>query len=182
MGVNIQLHLYKSAKPEYIAKAMSILAGNDPNPTRIGVDARSEGYLVAAPPYTLKPSAFSYPMGNISFNAPSDVDCSWHECTIHLNDNPGGFTWLLIPPSTPFWIALARDLVNVFGGALDYQDCDDSECDYFRFEQVRDYEGDQGFNDWQNYLMRMGALTSKDIEECRKFAAYDRLTTVKAQL
>lgn len=37
---------------------------------------------------------------------------------------------LFYPRSTPFWCAVAHRLVEFFGGEVDYNDCDDSSCDF----------------------------------------------------
>ena len=34
------------------------------------------------------------------------------------------------PPSTAFWIAIGKGLVDFFGGKLDYNDCDEKDVDY----------------------------------------------------
>lgn len=179
MGVNIRLYLYKSAAPEDFAKAISILAGNPANPQFI--DSPEGGFTVARPEYTLTSAGFSFPLGTLNFPAPVDPYSPWHSCTIHLNDGPRDFAWALIPPSTPFWIAMATRLVDLFGGALDYQDCDESECDYFRFERAPD-QSDRGFIAFHKKLIELDALTGTEIENCRQFAAYDQEVTSRVAL
>ena len=191
MGVDIRLHLYKSAQPDDVAKAISILAGNPHNPQYIGrkgVDRPyvrgqdpESGFFSARPAYKLEASGFAYPMGTLTFDAPADRHSPVHFCTVHLDTTRRDFTWLLIPPSTPFWIAVARRIVDTFGGALDHDDCDDVEADYFRFERTY---GDGPQNDAhvnrQKAILALDALTGAEIEACRQFAAYTGMESYDA--
>lgn len=189
MGVDVRLYLYRSAEPREVATAMAILSGNDPNPSWVpsggggrfaGPEpayyhgARSDkGFWVPRPKYELKATDFSFGAGTITFDSPVDPDNQFHYTMIH-SIHEHGFGWLLGPKSTPYWIAVCRKLVDIFGGALDHNDCDSVENDYFRFERVRGEggEGDNSYLDRQDLLLDLKALTPDEIEACRGFAAY----------
>jgi hypothetical protein len=50
-----------------------------------------------------------------------------HHVLYHF-EGPRG-TRLLLPPSTPFWCAVADGLIEFFGGRVDYDDCDEVKWD-----------------------------------------------------
>lgn len=184
MGVDTRLYLYRSADPQEVASAMAILSGNDPNPhwvPRSGRDigpepslspgARStRGFWVPRPKVQLKAADFSFGVGTIDFLSPVDRLSKSHHTTIH-HTNEHGFGWTLIPSSTPYWIALLRRIVDIFGGALDYNDSDATENDYFRFERGANPIGD-AYLDRQDEILALKPLTPGEIEACRGFAAY----------
>ena len=190
MGVDIRLYLYRSADPREVASAMAILAGNDPSPDFIARNpprGRPEpayrpgarpagGFWVPRPKLTLKPVDNFVGMATIEFDSPVDPYNRGHFCHIHTGDYHG-FGWILGPPSTPFWIALARRVVDIFGGALDHNDCDSSEADYFRFERSRGEggDGDDTYLQRQDELLALRPLAPAEIEACRQFAAYDSM-------
>lgn len=111
-------------------------------------------------------------MGTIDFDAPADRNSPHHHCNLHtISDH--GFGWLAMPPSTPFWIAVCRRVVDVFGGAVDYSDSDESEVDYFRFESPLNAVDDgKDYYKRQQRLFDLRAVGAEEIEACRGFAAY----------
>lgn len=189
MGVNIRLYLYRSADPREVAQAMAILSGNEPKPEFIPRSggfgqnkpapppyyegARPDnGFWVARPKVELTASDTFFGMGTIRFDSPVDPHNEGHFTHVHAGEYRG-FGWLLEPPSTPYWIAVCRRIADLFGGALDYNDCDLSEADYFRFE--RDWADDKDGNGYlarQDAILALKPLTAGEIEACREFAAY----------
>ena len=79
----------------------------------------------------------------------------------------------LILRSTAENIALAVALVQFFGGFVDFQDCDESDCDFAWPEQpdIRPNDGEA----WERFQQRMAAvrpLTKADIAKYKSVAAY----------
>ena len=188
MGVDVRLYLYRSADPEEVAKAMAILGGNAVSPdfisTANGFRAKPAtppylgrceaegGFWMARPKVKAKPVEGIFGMATIEFAAPVDPHSHHHYCNIHTISEHG-FGWLLMPPSSPFWIAVCRRVVDIFGGALDHNDCDSSPADYFRFEDPVNDEGNgERYYERQQRLLDLRPLTGEEIEACREFAAY----------
>jgi hypothetical protein len=80
---------------------------------------------------------------------------------------------LLMPRSTPWWIAAGKRLVDFFGGKVDFNDCDDVDVDY-----ERPSPGDIAPSDgepWREFQRRMSevkAITAEDLAANDKLAAY----------
>jgi hypothetical protein len=54
-----------------------------------------------------------------------------HTCTFHFeNDYGAGGRLLVSQAATPFWQAVLRGVVDVFGGTVDYEDTDNIQVDY----------------------------------------------------
>lgn len=89
----------------------------------------------------------------------------------HFESSQGGR--LLLPKSTPFWCAVAVKLVTLFGGTVDFQDCDDVEIDFQASVNplITATNGDE-WNNWQHAMLAIGPLTALDINEGRKVCAY----------
>lgn len=169
MGVDVRLYLYRSADLKDVANALSILAGNDPNPQPIRGGGKSWEY--PQPKVEIKNSGDLSPtMWTIQFNSEqTDPHNQVHFTYVHLTSDHG-FGFVASPPSTPWWIAVCRRLVDLFGGALDYNDCDLSEADYFRFETPIDH--DALYVARQRAILDLKPVTGPEIEACRGFAAY----------
>lgn len=82
---------------------------------------------------------------------------------------------LLMPRSTPFWIAMGLKLVKFFGGWIDYNDCD-SEGKDVEFKKPREWNDPEDNKEWADFqqdLMEVTPLTRKDLEDVRHLASYD---------
>jgi hypothetical protein len=77
---------------------------------------------------------------------------------------PGGKE--LMMSSTPGRIALAKRLVEFFGGKADFNDCDEGKFDLSRPVVKRD------FRQMQDALLALNPLTPSEIDKCRKVAGY----------
>jgi hypothetical protein len=173
MGVDCKLFLYRSAEPQDVANALSILAGNPVDRELVGESRTGSGFYVPRPRVSLKAVGVHFGMGAIAFDSPVDPAApQGHLVHIHATGEHG-FGWQLLPRSTPFWVAACRRLVDVFGGALDHDDCDDSPVDYFRFEEaVMGAKDDEGFHERMARIMELKPLTAGEIEACQGLAAY----------
>ncbi len=82
---------------------------------------------------------------------------------------------LLMPPSTCWWIAVGRRLVDFFGGALDYNDCDDKDINFRRPKKSRKMNAPEDGKPWYAFQERMlivKPITEKEIQAMVKHAAY----------
>ena len=89
----------------------------------------------------------------------------------HWEGGDGGHT--LLPRSTPFWCAVGRQLVLTFGGTVDYNDCDESDCDVS--EPECSLNGATNGDDWdarQRRMLDLAPLTSEDLAPYRGVAGY----------
>lgn len=91
----------------------------------------------------------------------------------HFN---GKACFLMIPSSTPYWIAIGKGLIDFFGGSMDYNDCDDKDVNYKKREKSRKEnspENDKPWEDFQNRLWNLKPLTEKDFDAAYKHAVYN---------
>ena len=77
----------------------------------------------------------------------------------------------MLPPSTAFWVAAARRLVEFFGGYVDYNDCDCSERDYVVPDRPDIQHAEDG-EQWEHFQARKLAVTPLSKEEIEKAAEY----------
>lgn len=79
----------------------------------------------------------------------------------------------IMPRSRPINIALCIALCDFFGGRIDFNDCDDSDCDYRQpaREDIHATNG-QPWNAFQDRILAVRPLTKEDIERYRDVAAY----------
>lgn len=79
----------------------------------------------------------------------------------------------LSPRSTPFWVAIAKRLVDFFGGWVDYDDCDDCDLDYSLPERpnISPHDG----KPWEQFHRNVAALkpiTKQDMKAAAEWASY----------
>ena len=93
----------------------------------------------------------------------------------HFEFNSGAHRGML-PPSTAWWIAAAKRLVDVFGGIVDYNDCDDHDQDYMQpiADDISATQGD-AWERWQERLLAVTPLTDEEIKQARIHAAYKEI-------
>jgi len=95
-----------------------------------------------------------------------------HRCLYHFEFGGRGNRGL-IPRSTAFWIAVGYGLVDCFGGTVDHQDCDDSDCDYSKPEVPgNDVEDGPDWDMLQSRINSIEPLTLKRIKTFDQYAAY----------
>jgi hypothetical protein len=76
--------------------------------------------------------------------------------------------------STPFWIALGRQLAAFFGGSMDYNDCDEVDVNYVADKPRADnrHTSNGAWVAFQEDLAKIQPLTEYDLNRAREFAAY----------
>jgi hypothetical protein len=80
-----------------------------------------------------------------------------------------------VPVGEPDGVVLMTKVVDFFGGELDYNDSDDSECDYSVPEKTVDENSPQDGEAWynfQNRVLNIKPLTKEEWEAADKHAAY----------
>lgn len=70
---------------------------------------------------------------------------------------------LLLPPSTDFWIACGKSLVDFFGGAVDFNDCDNTPVDYKVTRKSSKNNCPEKDKDWDIFQQRL--MNIKPIEQ-----------------
>jgi len=80
---------------------------------------------------------------------------------------------LMMPPSTGFWIAVGRRLVSIFGGRMDYADCDSKAVDYKSKGKFPFGESNTAYRNQKRLLNSIPVLTQKEISDCFALSAYD---------
>lgn len=80
----------------------------------------------------------------------------------------------MIPRSTPFWIAVARRLVDFFGGTLVYQDCGTGRPNYRKPKPRKSNNPEDGkaWHKFQAAKYGVRPLTMADVVAADKWAAY----------
>jgi hypothetical protein len=82
---------------------------------------------------------------------------------------------LVMPRSTPFWIAVGKKLVKFFGGKMDYNDCDEKRVDY-RAKKPRRVNCPQDGKEWEDFqteMLNLKPVTVADLKAAQKYAAYE---------
>lgn len=73
---------------------------------------------------------------------------------------------LMMPPSTNFWVAIGKRLVQFFGGSIDYNDCDDVDVNFRRRNNPRHLNSPTDRDAWykfQNRLLKLKPLTRNEL-------------------
>lgn len=133
MGVDTHIVFPPSVRMRDIANAIGILCGIKPQREMLERDA-----FHFSVPGVFRESVESIPeCARIRIDHPDSIrqpfDVLYHfEGEYHVGDNRDISIPVhsLNPRSNPFWIAIGKRLVYHFGGAIDFQDCDDTDNDY----------------------------------------------------
>ena len=158
-----------------------------PAPARIRDVATVMGALLGCPlkKYELGEGGYSARIDGIVFRSYDDMP----ECVRIVTPMPIGpwdsyevlyhYEWDeygnhgIMPRSRPINIALCIALCDFFGGRIDFNDCDHSDCDYRQptREDIHATDG-QPWNAFQDRILAVKPLTKEDIKRCRDVAAY----------
>jgi hypothetical protein len=185
MGVDCNIYLPGNVRVQDVAKVVAVLAGRKVVlETMIGggLSAMVEGWRVEPTSIPeMARIAVSGPLSDAAQKARSDAGGCY--CYFHFECD-GADGRLLSPRSTPFWIAVGRGLVNFFGGAVDYNDCDDGNANYKRLPRNANYKRlpransencPTGGTAWETLQKRIAAvkpLAPEHFDAVNKFAAY----------
>jgi hypothetical protein len=172
MGVDTQIHLPYSAQARHITQVIGILAG-------LPKTHDVHGYLEVQGAKLCPGTDFSPDILTIKLNSqePMVDGETEHFCLLFMESTTDRGK-LLMPRSTPFWIAVGRELVDFFGGSMLYQDDSSHEVDYFRPSRDNTTEGrldESNFYEMQKRIESVKPLTVQNLHDASKFAPYKDL-------
>ena len=169
MGVNTRISLPPSTNLDDVVLAMGILAGLPITENEFGLSVNG----TAVSSYKTPGLATCV---RVIMWGDGCIDGQNHDEMYHL-ETPGGRRGLF-PPSSPFWIAMANELVNFFGGWVIAQDSDgiithrvDDKDNATESEVLSD--SNIKFYNMKNRFRTLKPLTREDIIVQYSNAAYD---------
>lgn len=168
MGVDCRIHLRQDCRVDDVAKVIGILAGLKPE--KVMFDGRSGGYYCQVPGVEVKSSGAVVEMAVIVLSGNLVDGRAGHSCYYHFEGEPSGR--LVSMASTPFWCAVAKGVVDFFGGRVDFNDCDSVQTDYAAKPKGRNNPTDgEAWGKFQDRMLKLKPLTRADLA---KMAKYDR--------
>ena len=171
MGVDIRLTLPGDVRVKDAAQVMGVLAGLPVEQVAIG---SSPAIFVEVRGISIEGTMFPE-TAKISLDGPM-VDGAINHFVHWYFEGDRGFERVCLPPSTAFWIAIARGLIDFFGGKVDYQDCYESEVDYegpaYPFRESNCPTDGELWDVFQKRILDLVPLTAEDLNAVRSFAAY----------
>jgi hypothetical protein len=171
MGVDCKITLPPATRARDVVKVLGILAGTKPYRYDLGNTSWAAG-VEGANLFTSGVDG----LVRLRWDAPEGQPS---EALYHFEWGPYGRNDLrgcrgLMPRSTPWWCAVAVRLVDFFGGEVDFNDCDDSDCDYsVPWREDCSAEDGEEWRAFQQRLMDLQPLTPEEIDAARAVAAYD---------
>ena len=181
MGVNVHCKLPGDVRVDDAADVIGILAGL---PIVDHHTIRDQlGFAIHVPEATEETETYStvagvkingcsqgFPMVDITLDGNMVDDTQAHHWYWHFEGDNG--TRFFNPPTTGFWIAVCRGLVDFFGGEMIYADCGDSLCDY-RQQAIHSNETDNDmvYEQMQYRKRHLTPLTKSDLEHAEQFLA-----------
>jgi hypothetical protein len=177
MGVDTNVRFTPGTTAEDVADVCSILLGHEPTLDSIG--DRDQFYALrtkAQVENTIIPGMLQITVpgtetadGLWATYHINGGDAPWHRSTrtMHLIGWP-----MLKLRARPERIALAKRLVDVFGGSVDYNDCDDSYEDYCADGHPLKFPWNEDYEAWQGVMFMQAPLTDDEVRDCVEHAAY----------
>ena len=174
MGTDCRIWMPPDARLDDVANVIGILVGCKPEWN----DSEKELYL-RVPGVTVKGN--EYPglatCSNIDIESESLLNlCDYKRLHVMWHWEPGEFCLgyhLLMPRSTALWLAIGNALINFFGGAIDYNDCDSVEIDNMVYCQYKNNPTDgKAWDDHQHRMFNIRPLDKSDILKWKQHAAY----------
>jgi len=120
MGVDTRITLPGNVRVQEVADVIGILAGLEPRKRRFD----DKSFHVTVPGVKITPTHAPYvvEIQLVPENGALVDGEMYHSVLFFFEDK--GTDKLMNPPSTAFWISIGRNIVNLFGGEIDYNDCD----------------------------------------------------------
>lgn len=163
MSVDCRVYMPPAAQLRDVADVLALQAGFKPTLNKYGVES------VAG----LKVEPSSYPGMAYIYIGTRRTTWQWESDYPHLNYHT------MIFGSTAWWIAMARGLVDFFGGAVSYKDYDDNP-DYSRFPPLDLYnDGAELWVKLQKRIVAVKPIPADVIKECDQWAAYKGYYTLE---
>lgn len=169
MGVNCRIILPDNVQLGNVTNVIGVLCGLKPKKRYF---SPSEGWATCVPGATYKPcDSLIAECAVIIIKAPLLPHIQEYRnapptpyVRYHFEPERGGR--LLMPPSTNFWVAIGKRLVQFFGGYIDYNDCDDVEMNFSRRKKPRYINSPVDGRAWykfQNRLLKLKPLTRNEL-------------------
>ena len=171
MGVNCMIYLPSDVRLHDLTKAMGVAAGFEKSKRPCGKSFYVEVKGVKTSVMDVLPMC-----PNIIFEGMTIDGESGHYVMFHGECSYGHGQWkLLMPRSTPFWIAMGKKLIETFGGKMDCNDCDEKKINFSlpKPRKYNDPEDDEPWEKLQQAIWDITPITQKDLIAARKYAAYD---------
>ncbi len=181
MGVDTQIRLPGNVRIERVAEVMGKLVGLKSQIEAVE-GSSSPGYLrVAGLSFTSPLHAPS--LACIHLAGIQEPGLGWRRgestAMAYYNFESDGSSRSLHVKSTAFWIAVARGLVDFFGGSVVYQDSDGA-VGYSvpeKSDQLNQADDGDAFYDLERRIHEIKPLTAEAFTAALQHAAYKRLNT-----
>lgn len=172
MGVDCQVQLPQNVRLRDVADVIGALLGC-PVEKRMFESGSDGGWATHTVGVTTKPSCVDT-CAEIEVKGATVGRCPERSFLYHFEYSPSGHRGLLFR-SYSVNIALAKGLVDFFGGTVDYSDCDDIDVDY-EVPAKSDEENHACDNgEWyaqQERKLAVQPLTKDQVKDCIQYAAY----------
>jgi hypothetical protein len=181
MGVDTRLTLPPAAEISDVAKAIALLLGktkawvsiNHSNRTQHGLAEPTEHGWVETEGITYSVNNHQPNCATMNIAEIPELYGDGWLFFYHFEFGNGGNRGML-GGSRAVRIALHRRIVDIFGGTVDYQDCDSKDVDYNRKSPawLGKSNDDKAFHAKQLALWNIKPIAKDEIDACEKFAAY----------
>jgi hypothetical protein len=173
MGTDCRVYLYPSAKIDDVAKVMGALAGCEVASKMIG-GTHGKPFPVTEVKEAEAVVSTMPEMSCIRITGGKAKEWGlWPYWHWEPDRPPFRGARLIMMRSTAQKVALAKRLVDFFGGVVDYNDCDSSDNDYSKPERKgMDKSINKNFHALQAAMLEVKPVTEKEIKAAAKWAAY----------
>lgn len=151
MGVDTRIMLPEDVRVAEVAEAIGILAGLSAKKQSLGWGDSFACQVAgaSATPSSIPTCCYINIKGNIIDGQKA------HQVLFHFEpDDNAHYGRLMLPRSTAFWICVGRGLVEFFGGAVDYCDCDSVNIDYHKVKPRHKNNPSHG-KAWSDFQMQL---------------------------
>lgn len=171
MSVNTQIYLPHDVEVHDVANVIALASGLTYvlRPTR-----NSNQTVVYIPRMSVTMSSGNFPMAKIKVVGQLADGQNSHEVYYHFEDCEfPEYSRLLMPVSSPYWLAIGKRLIDFFGGLLIFDDCD-REKFIERPKPIAHYDSgnDEQYLARQRAFLGVHKLTATEIDDMRQHAAY----------
>ena len=166
MGVSTIIRLPRTCGIQNVANVIGVLAGLKAEKSDFRKFSNMDGY-------SARVTGVSFNVNDTLPMSPTivirgdliDEERIHHVMYFYENETWDGVTFN--PPSTNFWVAIGKKLVDIFGGEVDYNDCDEWIRDYVNgnhgsIAENRPSKGDEWYA-FQNMLLNLKSLTQEEM-------------------
>ncbi len=173
MGVNCKIMLPNNARLTNVAEVLAILSGQQPRKEQF---QSGDGWAVRVDTIRYRTHDYLPQCPTIEWIQHSTVDKveEYHSVMFHYEPEHGSHR-LIMPPSTAWWLAAGKRLVDFFGGELDYNDSDSTDVDYRKRKKSDEVNSPEDTPEWEVFQQRMfevKPITEKEIKDMVKHAVY----------